>query len=55
MHQAISLNGAASSAEFDPFAGPSIEVVLTTTEPQREVWLADQMSCDASLAFNEVL
>ncbi len=55
MHQATSLNGAASSAEFDPFAGPSIEVVLTTTEPQREVWLADQMSCDASLAFNEVL
>jgi Condensation domain len=55
MHQATSLTGAADSAEFDPFAGPAIEVVLTTTEPQREIWLADQLSRDASLGFNEVL
>ena len=40
-------------AEFDPFAGDAIERVIPTSEAQREVWLADKLSHEASLAFNE--
>ncbi len=40
-------------AEFDPFAGAAVERVIPTSEAQREVWLADKLSRDASLAFNE--
>ena len=39
--------------EFDPFAGAAIERVMPTSQAQREVWLADQLSSQASLAFNE--
>ncbi len=39
--------------EFDPFAGASIERVIPTSEAQREVWLADKLSPQASLSFNE--
>ena len=39
--------------EFDPFAGDAIELVIPTSEAQREVWLADKLSLQASLAFNE--
>lgn len=39
--------------DFDPFAGAPLLRVVPTTEPQREVWLADQLGEDASLAFNE--
>ncbi|MFS8136549.1 MAG: condensation domain-containing protein, partial [Thermomonas sp.] len=39
--------------EHDPFAGGEIARVVPTTEPQREVWLADRLGPDASLAFNE--
>jgi amino acid adenylation domain-containing protein len=40
-------------AEYDPFGGRSIARVVPTTEAQREVWLAAQMSREASLAYNE--
>lgn len=41
------------SIDYDPFAGGALEQVVPTTEPQREIWLADQLGSDASLAFNE--
>ncbi|MGV8944004.1 amino acid adenylation domain-containing protein [Thermomonas sp.] len=41
------------AATHDPFAGGEIARVVPTTEPQREVWLADRLGPDASLAFNE--
>jgi amino acid adenylation domain-containing protein len=40
-------------AAFDPFAGPAIARVIPTTEAQREVWLADRLGREASLAYNE--
>lgn len=43
----------AASVDYDPFAGAPLLRVVPTTEPQREVWLADQLGRDASLAFNE--
>ncbi|MFY8042104.1 MAG: condensation domain-containing protein, partial [Rhodoferax sp.] len=39
--------------EFDPFAGSVVERVVTSSEAQREVWLADQLVTQASLSFNE--
>ena len=39
--------------EFDPFAAGTVERVYPTSEAQREVWLADQLGLQASLAFNE--
>lgn len=39
--------------EFDPFAAGALERVIPTTEAQREVWLADRLSPQASLAYNE--
>ena len=41
------------AATHDPFAGGELARVVPTTEPQREVWLADRLGPDASLAFNE--
>lgn len=43
----------AGAVDYDPFAGAPLLRVVPTTEPQREVWLADQLGRDASLAFNE--
>lgn len=40
-------------SDFDPFAGPALSRVVPTTEAQREVWLADLLGREASLAFNE--
>ena len=39
--------------EYDPFAGASVARVVPTTEAQRELWLADQLGREASLAYNE--
>jgi amino acid adenylation domain-containing protein len=39
--------------EFNPFAGPQIEVAVPSTEPQREIWNAAQLGTEASLAYNE--
>ncbi|MEP6633283.1 MAG: amino acid adenylation domain-containing protein, partial [Luteimonas sp.] len=41
------------AVDYDPFAGGELLRVVPTTEPQREVWLADKLGRDASLAFNE--
>ena len=41
------------SVEYDPFAQAAVERVCATSEAQREVWLADRLSEQASLAFNE--
>lgn len=41
-----------SIVDFDPFANELARVV-PTTEAQREVWLADQLGAEASLAYNE--
>lgn len=38
--------------DYDPFALGALSVVVPTTEPQREIWLADQLGREASLAFN---
>jgi len=38
---------------FDPFAGGELARVVPSTEPQREIWLADRLGRDASLSYNE--
>jgi len=43
----------ASAVDHDPFAGATVARAVPTTEPQREVWLADRMAPEASLAYNE--
>ena len=50
---AILQSAAHSAVDYDPFADGELARVVSTTEPQREVWLADQLGEDASLAFNE--
>ena len=47
------LHNLPSDAQHDPFAAGDVERVVPTTEPQREVWLADQLGSEASLAYNE--
>jgi hypothetical protein len=44
---------AVTAVDYDPFADGALARVVPTTEPQREIWLADQLGRDASLAFNE--
>ncbi|WP_417473049.1 amino acid adenylation domain-containing protein [Luteimonas mephitis] len=44
---------AGTAVDYDPFADGALARVVPTTEPQREIWLADQLGRDASLAFNE--
>lgn len=46
-------NGAEAAVDYDPFADGPLTRVAPTTEPQREVWLADRLGRDASLAYNE--
>ncbi len=41
------------AVDYDPFADGALARVVPTTEPQRELWLADRLGPDASLAFNE--
>ncbi|WP_076999366.1 non-ribosomal peptide synthetase [Variovorax sp. KK3] len=54
MTDAVATLSAPDAAEdFDPFAGGLIERIVPTTEAQREVWLGDQLSPEASLAYNE--
>jgi len=38
--------------EYGPFAGHELAQIVPTTESQREIWLADQLSQEASLAFD---
>lgn len=53
MMSAVPLEAAWQAIAYDPFAGGELQRVVPTTEPQREVWLADRLGRDASLAFNE--
>lgn len=46
-------SGTDTAVDYDPFADGPLARVAPTTEPQREVWLADQLGRDASLAYNE--
>ncbi|MDX9750216.1 MAG: amino acid adenylation domain-containing protein [Flavobacteriales bacterium] len=39
--------------DFDPFGGPAIARTAPSTEAQREVWVASQMSREASCAYIE--
>jgi amino acid adenylation domain-containing protein len=39
--------------DHDPFAGDPVELTAPTTEPQREVWAASQISEEASCSYNE--
>jgi amino acid adenylation domain-containing protein len=39
--------------DYDPFGAGEVQRVVPTTEAQREVWLADQLGTEASLAYNE--
>lgn len=42
------------AVDFDPFAGPSIEKVVPSTDPQKEIWVSCIMGGDdANLAYNE--
>ncbi len=49
----LSQAGIATPVAYDPFSDGELTRVVPTTEPQREVWLADRLGRDASLAFNE--
>jgi len=42
-----------AGVDYDPFAQPALQRVVPVTEPQREVWLADKLGDDGSLAYNE--
>jgi amino acid adenylation domain-containing protein len=42
-----------SEVDYDPFAAPELARAVPTTDAQRELWLADQLGREASLAFNE--
>jgi len=53
MSAVISTPDAQAAVDYDPFAEGVVARVVPTTEPQRELWLADQLGRDASLAFNE--
>ncbi len=53
MNQGVRMSSAADAVDYDPFAGGELELVVHTTEPQREVWLAAKLATDASLAYNE--
>jgi amino acid adenylation domain-containing protein len=44
---------AGTEVGYDPFARDAISRVVDSTSAQREIWVADQLSRDASLAFNE--
>lgn len=42
-----------TEVEYDPFASVELQRAVATTEAQREVWLADRLGREASLAYNE--
>ena len=42
-----------TAVDYDPFADEALARVVPTTEPQREVWLADHLGSEASLAYNQ--
>jgi hypothetical protein len=47
---------APTAVDYDPFAGGALERGwCRPPRPQREVWLADRLGDDASLAYNEAV
>ena len=42
-----------TEVDYDPFATPELDRAVVTTAAQREVWLADRLGTEASLAYNE--
>ncbi|MGH8075938.1 MAG: non-ribosomal peptide synthetase, partial [Lysobacter sp.] len=42
-----------AAVDYDPFAQAALARVVPVTEPQREVWLADKLGSEGSLAYNE--
>jgi amino acid adenylation domain-containing protein len=42
-----------SAVDYDPFAESTLDRIVPTTEPQREVWLAARLNRGATLAYNE--
>jgi amino acid adenylation domain-containing protein len=44
-----------SAVDYDPFATSALERVVTSTEAQREIWLAAKLGEQASLAYNEAV
>ncbi|WP_162591410.1 non-ribosomal peptide synthetase [Variovorax sp. PBL-E5] len=56
MTEAVAISPAEQANDaFDPFESGAIERIVSTTEAQREVWLGDRLSPEASLAYNESL
>ena len=51
-HEAAKTHDVAT-VDHDPFAAGAVSRVVPSTEPQREIWLASQLSRAASLAYNE--
>ncbi|MAU17385.1 MAG: non-ribosomal peptide synthetase [Muricauda sp.] len=52
----IAVDNTQSKTSFNPFAGPSIEVVIPVTQSQTEIWTACQFGGDdASRAYNDSL
>lgn len=49
---ALQLAALHEPVDYDPFTGGALERVVPTTEPQREIWLADHIGVEASLSFN---
>ncbi|MDR7098650.1 amino acid adenylation domain-containing protein [Lysobacter niabensis] len=50
---ALMTSRAFEPVDYDPFARGELAMVVPSTEPQREIWLADQLGREASLAFNQ--
>ncbi len=42
-----------AAVDYNPFAQAMLARVVPVTEPQREVWLADKLGSEGSLAYNE--
>jgi amino acid adenylation domain-containing protein len=43
-----------TAVDFDPFAGPELQLIAPATEPQMEIWLSCKFGgADASCAYNE--
>ncbi|MGB5851627.1 MAG: amino acid adenylation domain-containing protein, partial [Rhodanobacter sp.] len=53
MNNGTPAKDAALAVDYDPFADGALSRVVPSTEPQREIWLADQLGAEASLAYNE--
>jgi amino acid adenylation domain-containing protein len=51
----LSAESLEEGVDFDPFGGVELERVVPTTESQQEIWLADQLGREASLAYNQVI